>query len=150
MRTFEVMPDLGVLIAVLLSPSGAAAAIYDRWLRREFELVVAKRQLEQLSELLSRRAFRRDYVRPEEAQRFLHVLEQHARVVRRWSVGDLLRVQAPLPEVARHAGVDFLVTMETTHLQEDIGIAPVVLPPAVFLEFLDERREAKRAEVRSP
>jgi predicted nucleic acid-binding protein len=137
MKKPEVMLDLGVLVAVLLAPAGASALLYDRWLRGEFELAIAKRQLKQLGALLSRRAFQRDYVRPNEAARFLSVLEEHARVVQRWSFGDLLRVQRGLPEVARAAGADVLVTMEPAHLEEDVAVAPLILEPVAALGFLD-------------
>lgn len=141
MTKLRVMPDLGVLVAVLLAPLGASAVLYRRWLNREFELVVASGQLSQLETLLSRRSFERDYVRPGEAKRFLSFLEANARVVRHRCPADVSGAQLRISEVARAEGVDVLTTLEQTHFDLDVAVAPLVLAPTSLLRFLDAERQ---------
>jgi len=69
--------DVNVLIAALLSPSGAPAQLLSRWLLGEFELVVSKALLTELERALAYPKLRR-HVDAESAAAFVSLLRESA------------------------------------------------------------------------
>ena len=69
--------DVNVLIAALLSPTGAPAQIVSRWLVGEFELVVSETLLAELERTLAYPKLRAR-VAPEDAAEFVSFLESTA------------------------------------------------------------------------
>ena len=69
--------DVNVLIAALLSPTGAPAQIVSRWLVGEFELVVSETLLAELERTLAYPKLRAR-VAPEDAAEFVSFLENTA------------------------------------------------------------------------
>jgi putative PIN family toxin of toxin-antitoxin system len=69
--------DANVLIAALLSPSGAPARILARWLAGDFELVVSARVLAELERALAYPKLRAR-IAPEDAAEFVAFLQNTA------------------------------------------------------------------------
>jgi putative PIN family toxin of toxin-antitoxin system len=69
--------DPNILIAALLSPSGAPAQLISGWLRGEFELVVSENLLGELERALAYPKLRRR-VTPDEATAFAALLRHEA------------------------------------------------------------------------
>jgi uncharacterized protein len=69
--------DPGVLVAALISPRGAQAALYLRWRGGLYEMVVSPCLLGELERVLGRPKFRK-YVRGEEASAFVESLWREA------------------------------------------------------------------------
>jgi uncharacterized protein len=69
--------DVNVLIAALLSPTGAPAQIVSRWLAGEFELIVSEDQLAELDRALACPKLRAR-IAPEDAAEFISFLENTA------------------------------------------------------------------------
>ena len=69
--------DANVLIAALLSPSGAPAQILARWLAGEFELIISEPLLAELARALAYPRLRAR-IAPEDAAEFLSFLENAA------------------------------------------------------------------------
>jgi uncharacterized protein len=84
--------DPNILIAALLSPSGAPAQIVRHWLGGEFELVVSETLLGELDRALAYPKLRRR-IPPEDAAEFVSVLRLGA-------------VLAPDPEWGTHSSTD--------------------------------------------
>ena len=69
--------DVNVLVAALLSPTGAPAQIVSRWLGGEFELVVSAHLLAELERALAYPKLR-THVGPEDAAEFVSFLRSSA------------------------------------------------------------------------
>ena len=69
--------DINVLIAALLSPTGAPAQIVSRWLAGEFELIVSNNLLGELERALAYPKLRAR-IAPENAAEFVSFLENTA------------------------------------------------------------------------
>jgi putative PIN family toxin of toxin-antitoxin system len=137
MRRFVVDP--GVLIAALLSPRGAPAEIYRRWLLGDLEIVTSPLLLAELERVLERPKFR-PYVSLSEARRFVAL-------VRRASV--LAEDQPPEGPLSLDPGDDYLVALArgsaVRHLVSgdrhllDAGLSnPQVLTPRQLVDMLEQ------------
>lgn len=73
----RVIFDPNVLIAALISPRGAPAALYRALTRGTFELVTSPQLLAEMNRVLARAKFRR-YTSVEEARAFVTVIERLA------------------------------------------------------------------------
>ena len=73
------VPDVNILIAALLSPSGAPAQILSGWLAGEFELVVSRKLLAELEQALSYPKLRRR-ISATDATTFVNLLRNGARI----------------------------------------------------------------------
>jgi hypothetical protein len=71
--------DPNILIAALLSPSGAPAQIVSRWVAGEFELIVSEALLAELERALAYPKVRKR-VAEDEARAFVELLRQGARL----------------------------------------------------------------------
>ena len=130
--------DPNVLIASLLSRSGAPARIVSRWLAGEFEVVVSEALLAELARALAYPKIR-EHIAEEEAGAFVGLLRQTVRL-------------APDPEApARRSadpGDDYLLALAQAeravlvsgdkHLLALAGELPVFTPRA-FLDALPQR-----------
>ncbi|MGN6378407.1 MAG: putative toxin-antitoxin system toxin component, PIN family [Gaiellales bacterium] len=127
--------DPNVLIAALLSPTGAPAQIVIRWLAGEFELVVSESLLEELARALAYPRLR-SRISPEAATEFVAVVRQAADV-------------APQPPATAHhspdPGDDYLLALAEAeravlvsgdaHLLSLAGMLPITTTRA-FLDTL--------------
>jgi uncharacterized protein len=69
--------DPNVLIAALLSPSGAPARVLTRWFDGEFELLVSERLVAELERALAYPKLRKQ-IRPDDAAAFVALLREGA------------------------------------------------------------------------
>ncbi|WP_457637885.1 putative toxin-antitoxin system toxin component, PIN family [Oceanithermus sp.] len=69
--------DPGVLIAAVLSPSGAPAELLRCWLAGAFEMVVSEKLLDELEQVLLREKFRA-YLSQAEVRRYIALLKRWA------------------------------------------------------------------------
>ena len=127
--------DPNVLIASLLSRSGAPAQIVSRWLAGEFEFVVSEALLAELARALAYSKIRKR-VAEDEARAFVELLREAVRLA-----GD------PEGPARRSAdpGDDYLLALAQTeravlvsgdqHLLALAGELPI-LPPRAFLDAL--------------
>lgn len=132
------MIDPGVLIAALLSPTGAPGLIFRRWLQGEIEIVTSPQLLAELKRVLERPKFR-PYVSTADARDFISLL-------RRGTVpGEDHSPTAPLSldpgddyliGLARAVGVRFLVSGDR-HLLDAKLADPTVLTPRQLIDLLD-------------
>lgn len=126
--------DPGVLVAALLSPSGAPADLVRRWLDGAFEMVVSPQLLAELGRVLARPKFR-PYVTLEEAERYLGLLARGAVIAH-----DPVAPQPITPDpgddylisLAVATGVHVLVSGDP-HLTGLRDLDPPVLTPREFL-----------------
>jgi putative PIN family toxin of toxin-antitoxin system len=131
--------DVNVLIAALLSPSGAPAEVVSRWLGGEFELVVSDNLLAELERALAYPKLRAR-IAPEDAAEFVSFLGRAA-----MHVPD---PPAP-PRRSRDPGDDYLLVLAESesaivvsgdeHLLELADRLPI-RSARVFLEMLETRR----------
>jgi uncharacterized protein len=131
--------DANVLIAALLSPTGARAQIVARWLGGEFELVVSESLLAELERALAHPKLRAR-IAPEDAAEFISFLENTA-------------IHAPDPPAparrSRDPGDDYLLALAESenaivvsgdqHLLELADRFPI-RSARDFLEMLETRR----------
>lgn len=135
----RVVLDPGVLIAGVISPTGAPAALIRSWREAEFDVVVCPHLIEELSRALTYPKVRR-YVPPPEAARLSAAFLRSAVVVD--DPGDV-------PTVCRDPADDYLFALAAGHAQvlvsgdRDITEAkepPVrVLTPRGFLAIVRSR-----------
>jgi putative PIN family toxin of toxin-antitoxin system len=129
--------DPGVLVSALLSPHGAPARVYLRWLGGEFELIVCAHLLEELGGVLLRPKVR-EVASRDEVGEFVEVIQRGAVTRPDPVVGEgLTRDPADdyLVALAQASDVDHLVSgdKDLTTLTEAL---PPVLSPAAFLALL--------------
>ena len=129
--------DANVLVSALLSRAGAPARLLERWLDGAFDVVVSPQLLEE-----TRRTFASPKllgrVRPEEAERFLVLLEAQAEVVTDPSEPSRLRSSDPADDylLALAAAADARLVSGDRHLLDLADDAPVLTPRAV-LELIE-------------
>ena len=131
--------DVNVLIAALLSPTGAPAQIVSRWLAGEFELTVSESLLAELERALANPKLRAQ-VAPEDAAEFVSFLQNSA-------------VQAPDPSApprrSRDSADDYVLALAESekaivvsgdqHVLELADRFPI-RSPRDFLEALGTRQ----------
>jgi putative PIN family toxin of toxin-antitoxin system len=141
----QVVLDPGVLLSALISSKGAPAALYLRWRRGDFELIVSPLLLDELERVLNRPKFRR-YVTPEEAAAYLETVRRKA--LMRPDPADRQQVcRDPkddyLVALARSVGVLYLISGDRD-LTEIPNAVPPVLRPHEFLAVLDLPHSERR------
>ncbi len=132
--------DPGVLIAALLSRSGAPAEIILAWIEGAFELIVSPKLLDELRTVLLRPKFAK-YVAPDDVDAYLLLIENGASLLPdpQSQVG-----LTPDPgddylvELARAAAAHFLISGDP-HLTGLRRPNPPVLTPRAFLATLMKR-----------
>lgn len=137
---YRAVLDPGVLVAALISPAGAPAALVTGWLEGRFELVVSPRLLDELERVLRRPKFRR-YVDPRAVGSYLALFPRFG-----------LMEDDPPHEAGLTAdpGDDYLVALARAadahalvsgdrHLLDLEDPRPRVLTPRAFLGVLGSR-----------
>ena len=131
--------DANVLIAALLSPSGAPAQILSRWLAGEFELVASESVLAELERALVYPKLRAR-IRPEDAAEFLSFLRNAAVYA---SDPPASPRRSPDPDddylLALAEGENAMVVSGDEHLLELADRFPI-RSAGDFLEILETRR----------
>jgi putative PIN family toxin of toxin-antitoxin system len=136
-RVYRAVLDPGVLIAALLSPSGAPAELLRRWRAGDYELVASPQLLAELERVLLRPKFRQ-YCTTEEAQAYVAWLRHFATLTQDPPLEAGLTPDPSddyLVSLARFAQADFLVSGDP-HLTELPSPQPPVLNPRAFLDRL--------------
>jgi putative PIN family toxin of toxin-antitoxin system len=77
----RVVADSNVLVSALIAPRGAPAELLSLWADGEFDLVVSRGLLEELSGVLARAKLRR-YIEPGEAEAFVAMLAENGLAAR--------------------------------------------------------------------
>lgn len=129
--------DPGVLVSAFLSPQGAPAHLYLRWLGGEYELVVCPHLLDELSEVLRRPKFREVASRAE--------VTELVEVIRRGAISHpnprfkIGLTRDPdddyLVALAQNSNVDYLVSGDKDLTTLTVASLSVVTP-AAFLALL--------------
>lgn len=136
---YRAVLDPGVLIASLLSRSGAPAQILLSWIRGGFELVVSPKLLNELKDVLLRPRFRK-YVTVDEVGAYLALLERRATVLADPEPHPGLTPDPGddyLVSLARAAAAHFLVSGDV-HLTGLRRPQPPILTPRAFLSRLEK------------
>ena len=76
----RVVVDTNVLISALLKANGSPAQVVSLWRTGEFELVISSETIDELSRVLGYERIR-TRVTPEEAERFLYLLQTAATII---------------------------------------------------------------------
>lgn len=133
----RVVIDPGVLIAALLSHTGAPRLLIRAWIEGAFELLVSLKLLAELERVLEREKFRQ-YVSFQEARAYIAFIRRFATMV------PDARVVAPvspdpgddyLLALAASQSADFLISGDA-HLTQLKKAEPRVLTPRAFLTWL--------------
>jgi putative PIN family toxin of toxin-antitoxin system len=133
----RVVVDPNVLIAALISPRGAPAALYGALAAGRFELVASPLLLAELERVLSREKFRR-YASLDQAHGYVRAIARLALLV-----DD----PTPLPGATPDPGDDYIVALARAehvdaivsgdrHLLELQQARPPVLTPRAFVDQL--------------
>ncbi len=136
---YRAILDPGVLIAALLSRTGAPAQILLSWIGGGFELIVSRKLLNELRAALLRPKFRK-YVTESEVRAYVTLLEHRASLV-----ADPEPEPGATPDpgddyliaLARAAGAHYLVSGDA-HLTGLRRSQPPILTPRAFLSALEE------------
>ena len=139
---WRVFLDTSVLIAGLASPTGASAAIRDLGEAEELRIVLSRQVLIEADRVLLRT--------------FPHLIERHRLFIKNLSPeladdppAPLVRAaaeaieahDAPILAAAKHAGVDYLVTLNTKHFltarARAFRAAPILTPAEFLHAFRD-------------
>jgi uncharacterized protein len=129
--------DPGVLIAALISKTGPPVRFGDYWRAGAFDLVVSRRLLDELDDVLSRAKFR-PYVTEAEVRHYRALVSEQAVVVKDPEFEPGL---TPDPEddylvaLARAADADVIVSGDR-HLTELVDARPPVLTAREFVARL--------------
>src|SRR6266568_4893896 len=137
---YRVVLDPAVLIAALISASGALRALLAAWMDGAFDLVVSPKVLAELARVLKRPKFR-PYVAEREALDFLALLERFAAHCP--DGASLPRVNPDrnyLLTLARSQGADFLLSGDTHHHRRR-NARPPILTPKEFLFRLRKKNQ---------
>lgn len=129
--------DPGVLIAALISPHGAPAALYLMWRGGLYEMIVSPNLLGELERVLSRPKFRK-YATEEEAASFVETLRNEATLSPDPPPEHGLTPDPGddyLVSLARAAGATYLISGDP-HLTNLSAPWPSVLTPRAFLNLL--------------
>ena len=135
----RVVVDPGMLIAALLSRTGAPARVISLWLGGSFEMVASPHLLAELSRVLARPKFRA-WVTVDEARQYTEVIARGA--VMYDDTGEIGLVPGDpgddyLVALARAARVQAIVSGDA-HLLGMPDARPPVVTPAKFLSSLTE------------
>ena len=134
----RVVLDPGVLIAAVISHSGAPAELLDRWRDGEFDLVVSPKLLDELEDVLRRPKFS-SFASHEEIRSYVNALE---------AGGVAFEDRAEPPSITSDPDDDYLVALAVAagadaivsgdrHLTE-LADPPVrVLTPRALLDRLE-------------
>jgi putative PIN family toxin of toxin-antitoxin system len=136
---YRAVLDPGVLIAALLSRTGAPAQILLSWIGGGFELVVSPNLLNELRAALLRPKFRK-YVTVGEVGAYLTLLEHRASMVVDPEPGSRLTADPGddyLITLARDAAAHFLVSGDA-HLTGLGRSQPPIVTPRAFLSTLEK------------
>jgi uncharacterized protein len=126
--------DVNVLIAALLSRSGAPAQLIGKWLAGEFELVVSERLLAELETTLARPKFRR-HLDEGLTEGFLQLLRSGlAETVEDPVAAPAHRSSDPKDDYLIAAAASAQATLVTgdSHLHELKDVIPVLSPRALL------------------
>lgn len=136
--SLRVVFDPSVLVAGVVAPGGACAALIDLWLEGRFELVVSPHLLAELRQVLSGRRFRR-YVTLPGAERFCALIEDRATSMDDPPGTPPAVCTDPdddyLPALAAAAGAACLVSVDR-HLRDAPDLRPAVVTPGRLLRGL--------------
>lgn len=136
---YRAVLDPGVLIAALLSRTGAPAGLFLAWLEGRFDLIVSPALLDELDRVLGRPKFRR-YLSEGEARAYVAIFRRLARIVDDPAVEAGITPDPGddyLVALARASGAHVLVSGDS-HLTGLKNPRPPVLTPRTFLEKLAE------------
>lgn len=133
----RVIIDPGVLVAALISDTGAPRLLIRAWIKGAFELLVSANLLAELERVLERAKFR-EYVSLQEARAYIVFLRRFATMVPDAKV--VARVSPDpgddyLVALAASQSADFLVSGDA-HLTRLKRTEPRVLTPRAFLTSL--------------
>lgn len=137
----RVVIDPGVLIAALLSDTGAPRLLIRAWIDGAFELVVCKKLLAELQRVLEREKFR-EYVSLQQVRAYVAFVQRFATVA---ADPELT------PRVSSDPGDDYLLALAASesaaflisgdaHLTRLKHSEPTVLTPRAFLTWLQNPR----------
>lgn len=135
---YRAVLDPGVLIAALISGTGAPASLVVAWIEGRFDLVVSPRLLVEVERVLERPKFRR-YVTSDDFGEFVALLHSFGTMVP--DPIDVTPGLTPDPgddylvALARDAGARFLISGDA-HLTRLEDPSPPVLTPRAFLDLL--------------
>lgn len=130
--------DVNVLVAALISRTGAPARLLERWLAGDFELIGSEKLLEELARALSYPKVR-ERVAADNAERFVLLVRELAEV--------LSDPEGPPPIRSTDPGDDYLLALasrENAHLvsgdEHLLGLRgrAAVLSPREFLELVEQ------------
>jgi putative PIN family toxin of toxin-antitoxin system len=141
---YRAVLDPGVLIAALLSRTGAPAQILLSWIGGGFELVVSPNLLNELKAALLRPKFRK-YVTVDEVWAYLNLLEHGANVVVDPEPRPGLTPDPGddyLIALGRGAAVHFLVSGDA-HLTGLRRSQPPIVTPRAFLSALQKSQNPR-------
>jgi putative PIN family toxin of toxin-antitoxin system len=138
LRAGRAVFDPNVLISALLSPSGSPAALVERWLAGEFELVTSVQLVAELSRALSYPKLRAR-ISEEDGAAFIELLSRTATTLK-----DPIE-RGHLVARSRNPGDDYLLALAeaaaavlVTGDQDLLALTGVpVFSPAAFLETLE-------------
>ncbi len=136
---YRAVLDPGVLIAALLSRTGAPAQIFLSWIGGGFELIVSRKLLSELRAALLRPKFRK-YVTESEVGAYVTLLEYRA---------SMVADPEPQPGLTPDPGDDYLIALARaapahflvsgdTHLTGLRRSQPPILTPRAFLSALEK------------
>ena len=131
--------DPGVLIAAVLSASGAPAELLRYWLDGAIEIVVSEKLLNELDSVLQRAKFRQ-YLTTSEAKRYVDLFRRWAELAADAEFGEAVSADPKddyLVALALSARADFLVSGDR-HLTEIERPRVPVLTPRQAIELLKE------------
>ncbi len=146
--------DVNVLVLGTLTPAGAAGVILDQWLEGTFTLVTCEELIAEYREVLSRPKFVKRYKGVT-----LQTIAASSSALREFS--EVVTLSPPIPRVIRDdpeddvvlecaavGRADYIVSGDREHLLplgQYQGV-PIV-PPAAFVQILDEESARKKAQI---
>ena len=135
----RVVADANILVAALVSPNGAPAEVFRRWVDGAFDLLVSTRLLDELAHALAYPKLRARVTR-DEAAAFVDRLSANAIVVTDPAESPRLVPDDPdddyLIAIARAGGAHLLISGDR-HLLEAAIPKPRVVTARALLSFLD-------------
>lgn len=143
----RVVIDPGVLIAAVLSASGAPAELLRYWLDGAVEIVVSEKLLNELDTVLQRAKFRQ-YLTANEAKRYVDLFRRWAEFATDAEFGEAFSADPKddyLVALALSARADFLVSGDR-HLTEIERPRVPVLTPRRAVELLKNLSQKRGGE----
>jgi putative PIN family toxin of toxin-antitoxin system len=136
-----VLLDIGVWVAAHISPQGAPAQIFRRWLRRDFDIVVSEALLIKLGQVLARSKFAK-YTDPESTASYLWVVRRFGTMVEQPASAEALTGDAEDDQIVAlglSASVDRLVSGDPHILTAKLPVT-AIKPSAFLADLPDESR----------